>query len=95
MPLISPTLFFLTIVNTIAALQVFDQAFLLFYRDGTSSAPDAAMFYGVYIFLQAFRQFNFGLAAAMAWLLFVIILGITAIQITVGNRLVHYEGGNR
>jgi multiple sugar transport system permease protein len=94
-PLISPTLFFLTIVNTIAALQVFDQAFLLFYRDGTSSAPDAALFYGVYLFQQAFRQFNFGLAAAMAWLLFVIILGITAIQIGVGNRLVHYEGGNR
>ena len=95
MPLISPTLFFLTIVNTIAALQVFDQAFLLFYRDGTSSAPDAALFYGVYLFQQAFRQFNFGLAAAMAWLLFVIILGITALQITIGNRLVHYEGGNR
>ena len=94
-PLISPTLFFVTIVQTIAALQVFDQAFLLFYRDGTSSAPDAALFYGVYIYLQAFRQFNFGLAAAMAWLLFVIILGITAIQINVGNRLVHYEGGGR
>ncbi len=94
-PLISPTLFFLTIVNTIAALQVFDQAYLLFYRDGTSSAPDAALFYGVYLFQQAFRQFNFGLAAAMAWLLFVIILGITAIQLQVGNRLVHYEGGER
>jgi multiple sugar transport system permease protein len=94
-PLISPTLFFLTIVNSIAALQVFDQAFLLFYRDGTSSAPDAALFYGVYLFQQAFRQFNFGLAAAMAWLLFVIILGITALQMAVGNRLVYYEGGNR
>ena len=93
-PLISPTLFFLTIVNTIAALQVFDQAYLLFYRDGTSSAPDAALFYGVYLFQQAFRQFNFGLAAAMAWLLFLIILAITVIQIQVGNRLVHYEGGN-
>jgi multiple sugar transport system permease protein len=94
-PLISPTLFFLTIVNTIAALQVFDQAYLLFYRDGTSSAPDAALFYGVYLFQQAFRQFNFGLAAAMAWLLFLIILAITALQIQVGNRLVHYEGGDR
>ena len=93
-PLISPTLFFLTIVNTIAALQVFDQAFLLFYRDGTSSAPDAALFYGVYLFQQAFQQFNFGLAAAMAWLLFLIILAITVIQIQVGNRLVHYDGGN-
>lgn len=94
-PLISPTLFFLVIVNTIAALQVFDQAFLLFYRDGTSSAPDAALFYGVYLYQQAFQQFNFGLAAAMAWLLFVIILGITVIQIKVGNRLVYYEGGAR
>jgi multiple sugar transport system permease protein len=94
-PLISPTLFFLTIVNTIAALQVFDQAYLLFYRDGTSGAPDAALFYGVYLFQQAFRQFNFGLAAAMAWLLFVIILAITMIQLKVGNRLVHYEGGTR
>jgi multiple sugar transport system permease protein len=94
-PLISPTLFFLTIVNTIAALQVFDQAYLLFFRDGTSSAPDAALFYGVYLFQQAFRQFNFGLAAAMAWLLFVIILAITAIQLKVGNRLVYYEGGTR
>ena len=94
-PMISPTLFFLVIVNTIAALQVFDQAYLLFYRDGTSSAPDAALFYGVYLFQQAFRQFNFGLAAAMAWLLFVIILGITAVQMVVGNRLVYYEGGNR
>jgi len=31
----------------------------------------------------------------MAWLLFLIILGITAIQLKVGNRLVHYEGGTR
>jgi multiple sugar transport system permease protein len=93
LPMISPTLFFLVIVNTIAALQVFDQAYLLFYRDGNSSAPDAALFYGVYLFQQAFQQFNFGLAAAMAWLLFVIILIITVIQIKIGNKLVFYGGG--
>lgn len=93
LPMISPTLFFLVIVNTIAALQVFDQAYLLFYRDGGGSAPDAALFYGVYLFQQAFQQFNFGLAAAMAWLLFVIILIITVIQIKIGNKLVFYGGG--
>ncbi|SDD35298.1 carbohydrate ABC transporter permease [Auraticoccus monumenti] len=92
-PMISPTVFFVVVVNTIAALQVFDQAYLLFYRDGNSNAPDAALFYGVYLFQQAFQQFNFGLAAAMAWLLFVIILGITAVQMVVGNRTVYYEGG--
>ncbi|HEX8510074.1 MAG TPA: sugar ABC transporter permease, partial [Propionibacteriaceae bacterium] len=91
-PMISSQLFFVVIVQTIAALQVFDQAYLLFYRDATSSAPDAALFYGVYLFQQAFQQFNMGFAAALAWLLFVIILIISVIQIKVGNKLVFYEG---
>lgn len=94
-PLISSTLFFLVIVNTIAALQVFDQAYLLFYRDGNSNAPDAALFFGVYLYQAAFQQFNFGLAAAMAWLLFVIILVITMIQMKLGDKLVYYEGGKQ
>ncbi|MGB3953915.1 MAG: sugar ABC transporter permease [Brooklawnia sp.] len=93
--LISPTLFFLVIVNTIAALQVFDQAYLLFYRDVSSSVPDEALFYGVYLYQLAFQRFNFGQAAAMAWLLFGIIMVITVIQIRVGNKLVYYEGGPR
>lgn len=91
-PLISSQLFFVVIVQTIAALQVFDQAYLLFYRDTTSTAPDTALFFGVYLFQQAFQQFNMGFAAALAWLLFVIVLIISVIQIRVGNRLVFYEG---
>lgn len=95
-PLISPTLFFLVITLSITALQVFDQAYLLFYRDGAdSAAPEAALFYGVYLYQQAFQQFNFGLAAAMAWLLFAIIMVITVVQIRVGNKLVFYESGNQ
>ena len=90
--MISPTIFFNVVVLTIAALQVFDQAYLLFWRDQGSSAPEASLFYGVYLFQQAFRTFNFGFAAAMAWLLFVIILLITLIQVKVSNRLVYYEG---
>lgn len=95
LPLISSTLFFVVIVNTIAALQVFDQAYLLFYRDANSNAPDAALFYGVYLYQAAFQQFNFGLAAAMAWLLFAIIIVITLVQMKVGDRLVYYEGGRQ
>ncbi|GAA4905089.1 sugar ABC transporter permease [Tessaracoccus lubricantis] len=95
LPMISPTLFFITITLTIASLQVFDQAYLLFYRDASSAAPDAALFFGVYLYQQAFQQFNFGLAAAMAWLLFLIILVITIVQLKVGNRMVYYEGGAR
>jgi multiple sugar transport system permease protein len=92
MPMISPAIFFNTIVLTIAALQVFDQAYLLFWRDQTNASPDSSLFYGVYLFQQAFRQFDFGLAAAMAWLLFVIIMIITAVQVRFGNRFVYYEG---
>jgi len=91
LPMISGALFFNVIVLTIAALQVFDQAYLLFYRDQVQAAPDASLFYGVYLFQQAFRQFNFGFAAAMAWLLFVIILLISLLQVRIGNRFVYYE----
>ncbi len=92
-PMISGAIFFNMLVLTIAALQVFDQAFLLFWRDQTSAAPESSLFYAVYLFQQAFRQFNFGFAAAMAWLLFAIIAVITLIQVRFGNRFVYYEGG--
>jgi multiple sugar transport system permease protein len=91
-PMISPAIFFNVIVLTIAAMQVFDQAFLLFWRDQSNASPESSLFYGVYLFQQAFRQFDFGFAAAMAWLIFVLIMFITAFQVKFGNRFVYYEG---
>ncbi|GAA1433340.1 sugar ABC transporter permease [Microlunatus lacustris] len=91
-PMISGAIFFNVIVLTIAALQVFDQAFLLFWRDQNNASPESSLFYGVYLFQQAFRTFDFGFAAAMAWLLFVIIMLITLVQVRFGNRFVYYEG---
>ncbi len=92
LPMISGALFFNVIILTIAAFQVFDQAYLLFWRDQNNVAPEASLFYAVYLFQEAFRQFNFGFAAAMAWLLFVILMILTLIQVKVGNRFVYYEG---
>lgn len=94
-PMISGAIFFNVIVLTIAALQVFDQAYLLFWRDQTNASPESSLFYGVYLFQQAFRQFNFGFAAAMAWLLFVIIMLITLVQVKFSNRFVFYEGDTK
>jgi multiple sugar transport system permease protein len=91
LPMISGAIFFNVIVLTIAALQTFDQAYLLFYRDQVAGASDSSLFYAVYLFQQAFRQFNFGFAAAMAWLIFVLIMIISFIQVRVGNRFVYYE----
>ncbi|WP_314427235.1 sugar ABC transporter permease [uncultured Microbacterium sp.] len=92
LPMISGAMFFNVIVLSIAAFQVFDQAYVLFWRDQSNSSPEASLFYAIYLFQQAFRQFDFGFAAAMAWLLFVIIMIITVIQVKFGNRFVYYEG---
>jgi multiple sugar transport system permease protein len=92
LPMISSAIFFNVIVLTIAALQVFDQAYLLFWRDQNNASPEASLFYGVYLYIQAFREFDLGFASAMAWLLFVIIVAISIVQVRVGNRFVYYEG---
>jgi len=92
LPMISGAVFFNVIVLTIAAFQVFDQAYLLFWRDQSNASPDSALFYAVYLFQQAFQQFDFGFAAAMAWLLFLILVALTFVQVKIGNRFVYYEG---
>jgi multiple sugar transport system permease protein len=92
LPMISGAMFFNVIILTIAAFQVFDQAYLLFWRDQNNTAPQESLFYAVYLFQEAFQQFNFGFAAAMAWLLFVILMILTVVQVKVGNRFVYYEG---
>ncbi len=95
LPMISGAMFFNVIVLSIAAFQIFDQAYILFWRDQSNASPEASLFYAIYLFQQAFRQFNFGFAAAMAWLLFVLILIVTLIQVKFGNRFVYYEGDRR
>ena len=93
LPMISPALFFVIIVNTIAALQTFDEAYTAFFGAGnTTYSNDAALFYSIYLFQQAFEFLNMGYASAMAWGLFVVIMIVTAIQLLVSRRFVYYEG---
>ena len=93
-PMISGAIFFGVITHTIAALQMFDQAYTMFYGpQQKASASDSSLVYMVYLFQNAFQYFRMGFASAMAWLLFLVILTVTAVQIRVGNRFVHYEGG--
>jgi multiple sugar transport system permease protein len=93
LPMISPALFFIVVVNTIAALQTFDEAYTAFFGAGnTTYSNDAALFYVIYLFQQAFQFLNMGYASAMAWLLFVVIMAVTAVQLVLSRRLVYYEG---
>jgi multiple sugar transport system permease protein len=92
-PMISPALFFIIVVNTIAGFQTFDEAYTAFFGAGnTTYSNDAALFYVIYLFQQAFQFLNMGYASAMAWILFAVIMIVTAIQLVVSRRLVYYEG---
>jgi len=94
LPMISGALFFTMIVLTIHSLQMFDQAYTMFFggQQNSTYANDAALFYVIYLFQQAFGVLHMGYASALAWLLFGIIIVITAIQVKVSKRFVYYEG---
>jgi multiple sugar transport system permease protein len=95
-PMISGAIFFSVITHTIAALQMFDQAYTMFYGpQQKATASDSSLVYMVYLFQNAFQFFRMGFASAMAWVLFAIILVITVVQVRLGNRFVYYEGGER
>ncbi len=94
-PMISGALFFVVVINTIASLQLFSEVYTMFYgtQQGMSSGSErAALFYVIYLFRNAFEFFEMGYASALAWVLFVVILIITVIQIRLSRRFVYYEG---
>ncbi len=94
LPMISGTVYFTVLVNTIGSLQIFTEAYAMYFGAGAqrSSEGDAALFYVIYLFQKAFETQEMGYASALAWLLFLVILVITALQVRASRRLVHYEG---
>jgi multiple sugar transport system permease protein len=92
LPFISGAIFFTLIVNTIAALQIFAEVFTMFFGARSGPAQESALFYTIYLFQKAFRDLDFGYASALAWVLFVIILIITFIQVRGSRRFVFYAG---
>lgn len=86
-PQITPVLFFNLIMGLIGAFQVFGQVYIL-----TSGGPDNASITMVpLLFQQAFTFYHFGYASAIAWLLFLIIIGVTAIAFATSRKWVFYE----
>ncbi|WP_413451929.1 sugar ABC transporter permease [Georgenia phoenicis] len=86
-PSISPAIFFATVMTMISSLQVFAQPQLL-----TGGGPgNATLPLVMFIYNQGFQFQQLGLAAAGAWVLFVLIIGLTALQFQAQKRWVHYE----
>ena len=89
LPMITPVVYFNLIIGIIGSLQVFTQAFIM---TGSTGAPErSTLFYVLRLFNVAFEDLRMGYACAMAWILFVIILGLTMIMHKFSARWVHYE----
>ena len=86
LPLLSPASLFLAVWLTINAMQLFDEVYL-----STQGGPlNATTVLVYYLYNQAFQQFNFGYASAIAYFLFLVIIVVTVIQFRVGRRYTHY-----
>jgi multiple sugar transport system permease protein len=88
-PLLTPTIFFNLVLGVIGALKVFTTAWV-----ATQGGPSyATWFFALHIYSQAFAFFRLGYGSALAWVLAIILMVFTYIQVRTSRRWVHYEGG--
>jgi multiple sugar transport system permease protein len=87
LPLLTPTTFFLLVIDVIASLQVFDLVFVMTRIDQTNQLPTVVY----YIYEEGFRNFRMGYAITVAWVLLAIILVFTLVQFRLQRRWVHYS----
>lgn len=98
LPGISPVIFFQLIMSIISYFQYFTQAYLLISGstggsglNGVSGgAENSLLFYSLYLFHNAFGYFKMGKASAMAWILFIIVMVVTALIFKTQDRWVSY-----
>ncbi|MCL2571050.1 MAG: sugar ABC transporter permease [Defluviitaleaceae bacterium] len=90
LPMMTPTIFFTVIMGIIGTLQVFMPALLI-----TEGGPNnASLFYGFHLYRTAFVNNNMGYAAALSWIMFIVVLAFTAIIFATSKHWVYYEGGD-
>ncbi|HET6453785.1 MAG TPA: sugar ABC transporter permease [Armatimonadota bacterium] len=87
LPMVTPTIFFNLVMGVIGSFQVFTSSFVM-----TQGGPHyATLFYLLYLYQKAFQYFQMGYAAAMAWILFVVILICTLLVFKSSAGWVYYE----
>ena len=88
LPMMSPIILFNGVIGIIDSFQIFTPAYVI-----TNGGPaNASLFYGLYLYNNAFKFFNMGYAAALAWLMFLIILIITGLVFRLTGSWIYYEG---
>jgi multiple sugar transport system permease protein len=87
-PMMSPVILFNLVMGVIGSFQIFTPAYIM-----TNGGPaNASLFYGLYLYDNAFHWLKMGYASAMAWLMFMIILILTLLIFRLTGRWVYYEG---
>jgi multiple sugar transport system permease protein len=96
-PMISPVTLFLLVTGVIWSLQFFTQAYvisgILGGRPETGYPGGSLLFYGIYLYSEAFVSLNMGYASALAVMLFVISAAVTWLMLATSRRFTHYDVG--
>ncbi|AXA96625.1 sugar ABC transporter permease [Microbacterium laevaniformans] len=91
LPSLRPTLIFVIITSTIGGLQIFDEP-RMYDQTGTGGANNQWLTISLWLYDLGWGQWNLGRAAALAWILFIIILVIGVINLFITRNLVRDEG---
>ena len=92
-PLMSPVLLYNLVIILIGTFQYFTQAFVI--TNGRGDPNNATLFMNLVLYREGFVFNHMGYAAAIAWLLFVIVLVLTLVLFVFARRRVYYAGGER
>jgi multiple sugar transport system permease protein len=92
-PLISPVLLYNLVISLIATFQYFTQAYTI--TNGRGDPNNATLFINLDLYREAFNFGKMGYGAAIAWLLFAIVLGLTIVLFALARNRVYYAGADR
>lgn len=89
LPMLTPVIFFNLIMGIVGAFQTFTQAYVMTPNGGPQ---DSTYFYSLYLYNRAWKYLDMGYASAMAWMLFFVVVVLTAIVFRSQRKWVHYGG---
>ncbi len=91
LPILTPVIFFHLVTSVIGALQFFAIPYIM--TGGNGFPANSTLFYSIYMYKTGFQYFEFGVASAMAWMLFVVTLLVTLVIFRSANLWVFYGSG--
>src|SRR5262245_61110525 len=93
LPLLAPVIFFNMVLQIIEGFKAFTPAFII--SGGTGGPVDSTLFYTLFLYQEAFAYFRMGYAAALAWVLLIVIALFTALSFLTSKYWVYYEDDQR